>query len=291
MLRNTSKFWFSFTVRIISLFGFIISPSWLIIWVFLELNLIAVLPLLNNRLIFYFIIQSLGGLIFLFRRIFRNVLFILIRIMVKLAIFPFCFWILNVIDNSRWNGGAFLSRIRKLLPLGIIYNLMLKNITFFFFLTVLWGSLHGVIQTKIKKLLACSSVRHTGWLRLFISLKIKHNLVYVWSYFPLIFFLFFFNNPNKFLYWNSVNHIKLPLLTTLLILSGLPPFSGLWIKIIRFISLSHVSSIFRIMFFFISTFNLYFYFKLMLGIIKSYKFMCYKHIIICFILLIPQFLI
>nr|YP_004581396.1 NADH dehydrogenase subunit 2 [Tubulipora flabellaris]ACB12459.1 NADH dehydrogenase subunit 2 [Tubulipora flabellaris] len=268
------------------------SPTWLMVWLFLELNLMAVMPLLGLGLVYYFVIQSLAGLIFLFGGMGPSFPLLLISMMIKLAVFPFSFWMLYVIKSSPWLGGAFLSSLSKLLPLWVLNTLPMKSMTAFLLLTILWGSVYGIFQTKVKGVLACSSVGHTGWLSLFVTMSIKSWFIYFLTYFPLVLLLFLFSSKSEFDYWSSMNYYKIPLLTTLLILSGIPPFSGAWLKIVAFMSLNYeISFMFSLLFFMASALNMFFYFKLMIGMLNKNEKMKFHHLLLSFTLMLPQFLI
>uniref|UniRef100_A0AAU8L1A5 NADH-ubiquinone oxidoreductase chain 2 n=1 Tax=Bryozoa sp. TaxID=2813608 RepID=A0AAU8L1A5_9BILA len=292
MISNWLKFWFTLMISVMSLLGLMMSSSWLMIWLFLEMNLMSIMPLLSFSVIYYFIIQSLGGMIFLFGSINKEMLFLMIGLMIKLAIFPFSFWVPTIINDAPWMGGALLSSVGKLMPLFTLLNFKMMNNSIFFFITVMWGSFYGVFQTKVKKILACSSVSHTGWLSMLLTLKIKNNIIYFISYFPLIFMLFLISKNSSNKYWKSLSYNKLTLLTILLILSGLPPFSGMWAKILTFMAFSFMPNMFFIMFFIMSAFNLFFYFKIIIGFMSNkYLKMNFKDMIFSLSLMVPQFII
>ncbi len=159
-----------------------------------------------------------------------------------------------------------------------------------FTLTVIWGSFYGCFQTLTKKILACSSVRHTGWIAIMLTIKAKEQFIYLITYFPLTFILFIITK-NRFLrLWTRITQNKLPFIIILLILSGLPPFSGIWIKFIVFFRFNEGINLFVIIFFVSSALNLFFYFKLIMGFLNKPIKLNIKDRLIRALILIPQFL-
>lgn len=291
MFSSHLKLWFCVMLNMLRFIIILIRSSWLIIWVFLELNLIAIIPLLNLSSIYYFIIQSLAGIMFLCGRVFITEILLIISMFIKLAIFPFSFWIPSAIKNSSWEGGAILSSLSKLSPLFIIRYFIIINTLGFFLITVLWGAFYGCFQRDVKSILACSSVNHTGWIRSIIILKLKNRFIYLRIYFILVPLLFFLRKNRIYKFWHTLNENKLVIIIILLVLRGLPPFSRMWFKILVFFSFSNTSNLLILLFFISSAFNIFFYFKLILGFLFKNVYLNFKYLLISLFLFCPQYLI
>lgn len=291
MFRRQIKFWFTIFISILRIYGIILSPSWLTRWMFLELNLIAIIPILNFGAIDYFIIQAIAGIIILFGVIRNSMIYILLGIIIKLGIFPFSFWIPLIISNSPWIGGALLSSLTKVSPLIVLTILIIPSINLLFMITVLWGSIYGCFQTRTKKILACSSVSHTGWIRVILTMKIKGQFIYLITYFPLAFILFWMAKDRFLSRWIRITQNKLSFIIILLILRGLPPFSGIWIKFLVFFRFNEGINLFVLLFFVSAALNLFFYSKLILGFLSKPIKLNIKDRFIRALIFTPQFLI
>ncbi len=102
MFSNQIKLWFTIFISLLRIYGILLSSSWLARWIFLELNLIAIIPILNFGAVDYFIIQAIAGMAILFGIIRQSEFYILLGLIIKLGIFPFSFWITIIINNSKW---------------------------------------------------------------------------------------------------------------------------------------------------------------------------------------------
>lgn len=235
------------------------ATNWLGIWVGLELNMLSFIPILNsNKNILtneaslkYFLIQAVASIIFicsaisntLFFSLFNNtnfslhtVFFINIALLLKLGAAPFHAWFISIINGISWINCFLLITWQKITPLCILTYLIFnhKLLILISSLSLLVGSIGGLNQTQLKKILAFSSVNHLGWI--FTSMILNKNL------FSLYFFLYIF--INAIIVWtsnlykiNSIKHIFTLNITWLFILrifslGGLPPFLGFLPKLL-----------------------------------------------------------
>ncbi len=256
VINLTSKLLFFFIVIIGSLIT-ISSSSWIGIWLGLEINLLSFIPLIiDNKNIFssesaikYFITQVFASIIFLFTRIFYIIKFntffyyynnnyenliLNSSILLKLGAAPFHFWFPNVIEGLNWINSFIILTWQKIAPLSIISylnNFYLLN--FFIIISALIGSIGGLNQTSLRKIIAFSSINHIRWilLRLFLN-NILWNFyffIYIIINFSIINFfkmINFFNLNQLFLSINNNNLIKYCFLINFISLGGLPPFIG-----------------------------------------------------------------
>lgn len=270
------------------------SSSWLGMWIGLEINLLSFIPLIidnknlfsNESAIKYFLTQAFASLIFLFITIIYiikfntlfnletiqfNNLVINSAIILKLGAAPFHFWFPNVIEGLSWINSLTILTWQKLAPLIIIsYSLFRETIFLFIIISTLIGSIGGLNQTSLRKILAYSSINHIGWM---LSALLFNNILWLF-YFTLyciinlsillIFKIFNLFHINQIFIFNNTNPIlKFCLFINFLSLGGLPPFLGFlpkWIIIENLISINHLFILFFIVI--IALITLFFYIRL-----------------------------
>nr|YP_063373.1 NADH dehydrogenase subunit 2 [Pteronarcys princeps]AAT76648.1 NADH dehydrogenase subunit 2 [Pteronarcys princeps] len=258
MLNNPTKFLFLMTLMSGTLIS-VSANSWFGAWVGLEINLLSFIPLMtnsNNLLsteasLKYFLTQALASATLLFTIILAALIFsspssLLISnpflitlvnssLLLKMGAAPFHFWFPGVMEGLNWMNGLMLMTWQKLAPLMLLsYNLKIDIfIALAIILSVIIGSLGGLNQTSLRKILAYSSINHLGWL--VAALTLGENLwgLYFMIYSFLTATIIFMLHSFKLFYFNqifSLNFtppvIKFSLFMTLLSLGGLPPFIG-----------------------------------------------------------------
>lgn len=265
------------------------SHSWVGMWIGLEINIISFIPLIineknvlsNESSLKYFLIQVLASSLFLLFCLINTFIFylitdyyinfffsslIIIPIIIKLGAAPFHSWFILVREGLNWIQCFILitwQKITPLIPLFFISSIQ-KEIMLFSILSLLIGSIRGLNQTSLKKILAYSSVYHLGWMfsRIYLSktLLIQYFSIYIILNF-LVVFLFLKNNFNNL---NQIFNIKSPITLSFAILSlgGLPPLFGFLPKLIVLQNLILIK-IFFISFIMIITalITLYFYLR------------------------------
>nr|YP_009479361.1 NADH dehydrogenase subunit 2 [Sabethes glaucodaemon]AVV61097.1 NADH dehydrogenase subunit 2 [Sabethes glaucodaemon] len=270
------------------------SNSWLSAWMGLEINLLSFIPLMNEgkknlmtseSSLKYFLIQAFASSILLFSIILNllifnnnwilmnnfNELLMLSTLFLKSGAAPFHFWFPNVMEGLNWINGLILMTWQKIAPLMLIsynwnYNFFIISIIF----SVIIGSLGGLNQTSLRKLMAFSSINHLGWM---LIAMMNNELLWL-TYFFLYFFLsssivmlfnnfkiFHFNQIFNFSFLNPI--INFFLFLNLLSLGGLPPFLGFlpkWLVIQNLIFLNHYFILFIIVCF--SLVTLFYYLRM-----------------------------
>lgn len=242
-------------------FGTIISissSSMFGIWIGLEINLISFIPIIinieNNKksresAIKYFLIQAIASSIVIFRAIiynlFRTIIFsftpnvlITLALCIKLGIAPFHFWFPEVIEGLRWINSMVLLTWQKISPLFILSTLYYSKALIVLALTsAIIGSISGINQTSIRKILAFSSISHLGWIRriIFFNSSLWINYFYIYCITRFIICISFWSlNINYFSQLTiikNMNH-KFIIFINLLSLGGLPPLLGFMPKLI-----------------------------------------------------------
>nr|WPS93599.1 NADH dehydrogenase subunit 2 [Aviostivalius klossi bispiniformis] len=269
------------------------SNSWLSMWIGLEMNLLSIIPLMNNNsnslsneaTLKYFLIQALASLLFLFficvnflklnyfSIIFYNNLFLILMnstLLMKLGAAPFHFWFPPVMNKMPWKINLILLTWQKINPMICIsFCLMNKFIIFISIISIIMGSLGGMSSVSLKKILAFSSISHLGWMLNCMVLSENMFWFYFFFYLMINFSLIKLLTKMKINYLNQLSSnyisIKIKLMFSMLMLSmgGLPPFLGFipkWLIINNMISLNMFWIILLMIMFTLMT--LYFYLRM-----------------------------
>nr|YP_010046543.1 NADH dehydrogenase subunit 2 [Anopheles annulipes]QPJ78422.1 NADH dehydrogenase subunit 2 [Anopheles annulipes] len=245
---------------IMLIFGTLItisSNSWLGAWMGLEINLLSFIPLMNDSKknlltsessLKYFLTQAFASsilmfaiimLMFLYNNNFSlfnkfNEILILSTLLLKSGAAPFHFWFPEVMEGLSWINGLILMTWQKIAPLMLIsYNFMYNFFMISIILSMLIGSLGGLNQVSIRKLMAFSSINHLGWMLLAMMNNEMLWITYFLMYSILSFSIVLMFNNFKLFYFNQIFNIsmmnpilKLLIFLNLLSLGGLPPFLG-----------------------------------------------------------------
>nr|QIT07195.1 NADH dehydrogenase subunit II [Cinnyris mediocris]QXO33336.1 NADH dehydrogenase subunit 2 [Cinnyris mediocris] len=237
------------------------SNHWVLAWTGLEINTLAILPLISKshqpRAIEaatkYFLTQAAASALVLFSSMTNawytgqwditqlthptSCLILTSAISMKLGLVPFHFWFPEVLQGSPLTTGLLLSTIMKLPPLTLLYlaspSLNPTVLVTMAILSAALGGWMGLNQTQIRKIMAFSSISHLGWMAMILAYDPKLTL--------LNFYLYSVMTAAVFLTLNTIKALKLPtlmtawtktpslnamLLLTLLSLAGLPPLTG-----------------------------------------------------------------
>nr|ADF58869.1 NADH dehydrogenase subunit 2 [Alethe castanea] len=252
-------------VFIISLFlGSAITISsnhWIMAWTGLEINTLAILPLISKshhpRAIEaatkYFLVQAAASTLILFSSMTNawqtgqwditqmtcptSCLILTSAIAMKLGLVPFHFWFPEVLQGTSLTTGLLLSTAMKLPPMALFLmtsqSLNPTLLVTMALLSAALGGWTGLNQTQTRKILAFSSISHLGWMAIIVVYSPKLAL--------LNFYLYVLMTAAVFLTLNSMNTLKLStlmttwtktpalsatLMLTMLSLAGLPPLTG-----------------------------------------------------------------
>nr|YP_010999255.1 NADH dehydrogenase subunit 2 [Cricotopus flavozonatus]WPM93101.1 NADH dehydrogenase subunit 2 [Cricotopus flavozonatus] len=254
MIKNSYKFLFFISMMIGTLIA-VSSTSWFSIWMGLEINLLSFIPLMmSSKNLFssesslkYFLTQALASAIFLFSIIllylfinfkfnllYFNFMLISSTMMLKSGAAPFHFWFPSVMEGLSWYSNLLLMTWQKIAPLMILsYTISLNLMVFIIIASMLFGSLGGINQTSLRKLMAFSSINHLGWMMagminneniwfmyfMFYSF-LNFSIVYLFNNFKL------FNINQTFSMFQTNKFMNISLFILLISLGGLPPFLG-----------------------------------------------------------------
>nr|AQM40174.1 NADH dehydrogenase subunit 2 [Diestramima tibetensis] len=233
------------------------SNSWLGAWMGLEINLLSFIPLMSSSKntmsteasLKYFLIQALASTILLFSIIllhlcssmtllFNNEMFEMLissTLLLKMGAAPFHFWFPGVLEGLNWMNCFILMIWQKIAPLMLLsYIIKINMFLMLIILTsVIIGSIGGLNQTSMRKILAYSSINHLGWmigamtsgenlwmLYFLIYSTLTSALIFMFQVFKI------FHINQTFTMLNKNSMLKFSLFTCLLSLGGLPPFLG-----------------------------------------------------------------
>nr|YP_009441643.1 NADH dehydrogenase subunit 2 [Monotoma quadricollis]AOY39162.1 NADH dehydrogenase subunit 2 [Monotoma quadricollis] len=244
------------------------SYSWFSMWMGLEINLLSIIPIFNNKNSFssessikYFITQAMASMTLLLsiimlmnlNKFFPSNLFNTFIILMNSAFFlkmgaaPFHFWFPEIMDGLNWMNNLILMTWQKIAPMILLfYNFNMNFLIFIILMSTIIGSIIGLNQTSIRKIMAYSSINHISWLlsSMFFSMEIwlMYFLIYCFITMNLV---ILFNKFNIFFIkqiisnLNSNKTLKMFFLLNFLSLGGLPPFLGFypkWLVINNFIN-------------------------------------------------------
>nr|YP_010554659.1 NADH dehydrogenase subunit 2 [Ceratopsyche gautamittra]UYO79292.1 NADH dehydrogenase subunit 2 [Ceratopsyche gautamittra] len=296
---NNSKILF-FNLLIFSILFISSSNSWINCWMGLEINTLFFLTLTYNKKflinsefsIKYYLIQSISSINFLFFILLINYniidksnLYNLILInlnltlLMKMGSAPFHFWMISIIEGISWNNTFILLTLQKIPPMILIsYYLNFKLLIIVITLNCFFGSLGGLNQLNIQKIMIYSSIYNFSWM--FSSIMISENLFF---FFILVYMLIFFNLTFLFsklnlFYINQLYLIKsnkfimLIIFFNLLSLGGLPPFTGFISKWIISMYMIQTMNVIVLIMILSSLINLYYYIQLMYPFLTIQKF-------------------
>nr|ACY72075.1 NADH dehydrogenase subunit 2 [Hemixos castanonotus]ADP94292.1 NADH dehydrogenase subunit 2 [Hemixos castanonotus]AYD74759.1 NADH dehydrogenase subunit 2 [Hemixos flavala] len=259
-MNPQAKLMFSFSLILGSTIT-ISSNHWIMAWAGLEINTLAILPLIakshHPRSIEaatkYFLTQSAASALVLFSSMTNawytgqwditqlthpvSCLILTSAIAMKLGLVPFHFWFPEVLQGSPLTTGLLLSTVMKFPPITLLYmtapSLNPSLLTIMAIMSAALGGWMGLNQTQIRKILAFSSISHLGWMAIIISYNPKLTLLNFYLYALMTAAVFLTLNSIKTLKlsvlmttWTKTPSLSAMLMLTLLSLAGLPPLTG-----------------------------------------------------------------
>nr|BAD89248.1 NADH dehydrogenase subunit 2 [Batrachomoeus trispinosus] len=252
-------FLLSFTVIMGTLMT-LMSNHWLTAWMGLELNTLAIIPLMTKNhhprtteaATKYFLIQAIASATILLASIFNtwttgqwNIYYmthptasvmVYSALCLKLGLAPLHTWLPEILQGLNLMTGMILSTWQKLAPMALIVQIpnnhpnILLTVGMVSMLVGGWG---GMNQTQTRKLLAYSSIAHMGWIIVALSLlpSLSHLALLLYIIMTTSTFLGLAHIQATNISHLSLSWIKTPILTCLILLAlitlgGLPPLSG-----------------------------------------------------------------
>nr|YP_097129.1 NADH dehydrogenase subunit 2 [Plethodon elongatus]AAU20566.1 NADH dehydrogenase subunit 2 [Plethodon elongatus] len=239
----------------------LISNHWFLAWIGLELNTLAIIPLMSKMhhprateaAIKYFLIQSMASALLLFATTLNAwytgewtiinmqttlpTLMLTTALMMKLAVAPFHLWLPDVIQGLDLTACMILLTWQKLAPMALLFqagpNMNPMLMVLLGTLSLLVGGWGGLNQPQIRKIMAYSSIAHLGWMIIVMSylpnLALLNLLVYLLM--NMAMFMMIINLSSTNINKMASSWMKNPPLTSammiiLMSLGGLPPLTG-----------------------------------------------------------------
>nr|AFP82429.1 NADH dehydrogenase subunit 2 [Sclerurus caudacutus] len=237
------------------------SNHWAMAWTGLEINTLAILPLIakshHPRAIEaatkYFLTQAAASTLLLFSSTTNawftgqwdisqlthptSCLLLTTAISIKLGLVPFHFWFPEVLQGSSLTTGLLLATVMKFPPMTLFLltssSLNPILLTVMAIISTALGGWAGLNQTQTRKILAFSSISHLGWMTAIILYNPKLSLMAFYLYCMMTTAIFLTLKTTKILKlssmmtaWTKIPPLNGALLLALLSLAGLPPLTG-----------------------------------------------------------------
>nr|AGI78318.1 NADH dehydrogenase subunit 2 [Epinephelus areolatus] len=236
------------------------SSHWLLAWMGLEINTLAILPLMAQQhhpraveaATKYFLTQATGAATLLFASTTNAWLtgqwdilqmshplattIAILALSLKVGLAPLHTWLPEVLQGLDLTTGLILSTWQKLAPFALLLQIQATNPTILIILGItstLIGGWGGLNQTQLRKIMAYSSTAHLGWMILVLQFSPTLTLLTLLTYLVMTSstFLVFKLNKSTSINMLATSWAKTPALTTLtplilLSLGGLPPLTG-----------------------------------------------------------------
>nr|QXM27383.1 NADH dehydrogenase subunit II [Tyrannus albogularis] len=237
------------------------SNHWMMAWTGLEINTLAILPLISKshhpRAIEastkYFLVQAAASTLLLFSSMSNawftgqwditqlthpaSCMLLTAAISMKLGLVPFHFWFPEVLQGSSLMTSLLLATIMKFPPTILLYltspSLNPTLLSVMAIASAALGGWMGLNQTQIRKIMAFSSISHLGWMTIILIYNPKLMLITFYLYSLTTSAIFFALNSTNTLklstlmtMWSKIPILAATLMLTLLSLAGLPPLTG-----------------------------------------------------------------
>nr|YP_010586108.1 NADH dehydrogenase subunit 2 [Chimarra paramonorum]UZZ43844.1 NADH dehydrogenase subunit 2 [Chimarra paramonorum] len=282
-MMNLTKMIFFSILTFSTLFS-ISTNSWINCWMGMELNLYAFIVLIFKQNMYnlestikYFIIQSITSMFFLiaimmYLQTFSpfNSLLVNLSLLMKLNSSPFHYWGMNMILGLTWQNIIIFLTWQKIIPMILLfYNFNFTLMMIFIILNSLFGSIEGLNQVSLKKIILFSSINHLSWMLMIFYMNENLWMMYFLIYSSILMIITSYNYMMNNLKMNQMYSMKIThlnnffLLMNLLSLGGLPPFLGFfpkWITI-KFMLMNNLYFI-NLLMILCSLLTLFFYLRL-----------------------------
>lgn len=237
------------------------SSHWLLAWIGLEINTLAIIPLIAQQhhpraieaATKYFLTQATAAAIILFAAATNAWIIgewfisslphplastlVIAALALKIGLAPVHFWLPEVLQGLDLTTGLILSTWQKLAPFALIIQVAPTIdpylLTSLGLLSTLVGGWGGLNQTQLRKILAYSSIAHMGWIIIILQFAPQLTLLALGTYIFITataFLSFKISLATKINTLSSAWAKTPTLIATsalaLLSLGGLPPLTG-----------------------------------------------------------------
>nr|AXZ96901.1 NADH dehydrogenase subunit 2 [Sayornis nigricans] len=237
------------------------SNHWIMAWTGLEINTLAILPLISKshhpRAVEastkYFLVQATASTLLLFSSMMNawytgqwditqlthplSCVLLTTAISMKLGLVPFHFWFPEVLQGSSLMTSLLLATVMKFPPTILLFltspSLNPALLCAMAIASAALGGWMGLNQTQIRKIMAFSSISHLGWMTVILIYNPKLTLMTFYLYSlttAAIFLTLDATNTLKLstmmAAWSKIPTLTATLMLALLSLAGLPPLTG-----------------------------------------------------------------
>nr|ATV96472.1 NADH dehydrogenase subunit 2 [Phrynocephalus vlangalii nanschanica] len=243
------------------------SSNWLMAWIGLELNMLAILPIISKpkttraseATIKYFLTQAIASAMMLLASTtnawqtgswdileLKNKLsttIMALSLMMKMGAAPIHFWLPEVLQGTTLQTALLITTWQKLAPISLMYmisnNIQPTLLMSAGILSMIVGGLGGINQTQLRKTMAYSSINNLGWTIMIMALSpnlaVMNISIYMIMTTPI--FLMMTSTSTKTLQnltttWTTSTATTLSIALLMLSTSGLPPFTGFMPKML-----------------------------------------------------------
>nr|AAC62301.1 NADH dehydrogenase subunit 2 [Phrynocephalus raddei] len=243
------------------------SSNWLMAWVGLELNMLAILPIISKPKTLraseattkYFLTQAIASSMMLLSSTINawqtgnwdilelknkfSTTIMTLSLLMKMGAAPVHFWLPEVLQGTTLQTALLITTWQKLAPISLMYMisnntqptiLMLTGL-----LSMIIGGWGGVNQTQLRKTMAYSSINNLGWTIMIMSLSPNMAIMNISTYIIMTtpIFLMMTNTSMKTLQnlstaWTTSTTTTFSISLLMLSTSGLPPFTGFMPKML-----------------------------------------------------------
>nr|AML26120.1 NADH dehydrogenase subunit 2 [Scolytinae sp. BMNH 1274277] len=276
------------------------ATSWFCAWIGLEINLLSFISLMktpsnkysSESIAKYFMTQAMASFILLFTIIMftnskefnfnlNNLTSITMSasILMKMGAAPLHFWFPEVASGISWTSNLILFTWQKIAPMIILsyMNLLPYLMIMFIVTSSMIGSILGLNQTCLRKILSYSSINHISWMLASMMCSMSTWLIYFMIYSTMNWVIISTLKSWKMFFISQMNNIKnspykIIFMMNFLSLGGLPPFTGFLPKWITINQLSS-SALFMLMTILIlfSLITLFFYLRITFASMTLYS--------------------
>nr|YP_009112266.1 NADH dehydrogenase subunit 2 [Oedalechilus labiosus]AIY61252.1 NADH dehydrogenase subunit 2 [Oedalechilus labiosus] len=236
------------------------SSHWLLAWMGLEINTLAILPLMTQHhhpraveaTTKYFLAQAAAAATILFAGTTNAwlsgqweihqmshpvpITMVTLALALKIGLAPLHAWLPEVLQGLDLTTGLILSTWQKLAPFALLLQITPTNSALLItlgLLSTLLGGWGGLNQTQLRKILAYSSIAHLGWMILVLQFAPSLTLLALLTYLIMTSSTFLIFKLSKATTINmlATSWTDSPVIASLaplvlLSLGGLPPLTG-----------------------------------------------------------------
>nr|AFZ93737.1 NADH dehydrogenase subunit 2 [Lamprolepis smaragdina] len=237
------------------------STHWLLAWVGLELNTLAIIPILTKQhhprateaTTKYFLTQAAASAVLLFASTTNAwttgtwditqltnepaCIMLTMALSMKLGLAPLHFWLPEVLQGVPLSTALIIATWQKLAPMSLLYlthNVIHPPILLIMgILSTLIGGWGGLNQTQTRKIMAFSSIAHLGWMASITTINQNILLMNLFLYiimtttaFTMLMFTSSKTIKDLTTSWMISPSTTPMLLILLMSLGGLPPLTG-----------------------------------------------------------------